>query len=100
MVVDAEAITNLDYTAARVVRDLHQELMELGVTLAFATVGPYLQADFDRHHITEVIGTDHIYQRLHDALEAFAKLGSAPQISNLNAKGDAHGTLACISHTV
>ncbi len=77
MVVDAEAITNLDYTAARVVRDLHQELIELGVILAFARVGPYLQADFDRHHITEVIGTDHIYQRLHDALEAFAKRGSA-----------------------
>jgi sulfate permease, SulP family len=78
MVVDAEAITNLDYTAARVLRDLYHELLDLGVTLAFARVGPYLQADFDRHHITEVIGTAHIYQRLHDALQAFAKRGSAP----------------------
>jgi SulP family sulfate permease len=82
MVVDAEAITNLDYTAARVVRDLHQELIELGATLAFARVGPYLLADFDRHHITEVIGADHIYQRLHDALEAFAKGKSAPPVQS------------------
>ncbi len=79
LVVDAEAITNLDYTAARVVLDLHRELLELGVTLAFARVGPYLQADFDRHHITEVIGRDHIFARLHDALNAFAKLrGTVP----------------------
>jgi MFS superfamily sulfate permease-like transporter len=80
LVVDAEAITNLDYTAARVVLDLHRELLEIGVTLAFARVGPYLQADFDRHHITEVIGTDHIFARLHDALDAFAKLKSTPPI--------------------
>ena len=52
LVVDAEAITDLDYTAARVVLELNQELKEIGVTLVFARVGPYLQADFDRHHIS------------------------------------------------
>ncbi len=58
LVVDAEAITNLDYTAARIVITLHDELNQIGVTLAFARVGPYLQADFDRHHVTEVIGAE------------------------------------------
>ena len=53
---------------------LHQELNEIGVTLAFARVGPYLQADFDRHHVTGVIGKDLIFPRLHDALEAFERL--------------------------
>ena len=72
--VDAEAITNLDYTAARVVLRLQKELAEDGVVLAFARVPPYLKADFDRHHITEVIGADLIFPRLHDALDAFAKL--------------------------
>ena len=74
LVVDAEAITNLDYTAARVVITLHDELKHIGVALAFARVGPYLQADFDRHHLTEVIGTKLIFPRLHDALEAFERL--------------------------
>jgi SulP family sulfate permease len=79
-VVDAEAITNLDYTAARVVRDLHEELMQIGVTMAFARVGPYLQADFDRHEITDVIGKNLIFPRLHDALVAFEELvQKAPQ---------------------
>ena len=73
LVVDAEAITNLDYTAARVVRELQRELAQMGVTLAFARVSPYLQADFDRHHVTAVVGTDLLFLRLHDALDAFAK---------------------------
>ncbi len=78
-VVDAEAITNLDYTAARVVITLHDELSQIGVVLAFARVGPYLQADFDRHHVTEVIGTKLIFPRLHDALVAFESLGHPSQ---------------------
>lgn len=73
LVVDAEAITNIDYTAARVLRDLHQGLSQAGVTLAFARVSPYLQADFDRHHITEAIGVEMIFAHLHDALNAFVK---------------------------
>jgi MFS superfamily sulfate permease-like transporter len=78
LVVDAEAITNLDYTAARVVLELNQELKEIGVTLVFARVGPYLQADFDRHHISEVIGADRIFARLHDAINAYTKWKQAP----------------------
>lgn len=73
LVVDAEAITNLDYTAARMLRDLHQGLSQAGVTLAFARVSPYLQADFDRHHITEAIGVEMIFAHLHDAVNAFVK---------------------------
>ena len=73
LVVDAEAITDLDYTAARVVRELHQELAQMGVKLAFARVSPYLKADLDRHHVTEVLGAELLFPRLHDALEAFAK---------------------------
>ena len=74
LVVDAEAITNLDYSAARVVRELHQELAETGTRLAFARVSPYLKADFDRHHVTEVVTPELMYPRLHDALHAYAKL--------------------------
>jgi sulfate permease, SulP family len=82
LVVDAEAITDLDYTAARVVLDLNQELKEIGVTLVFARVGPYLQADFDRHHVSEVIGADRIFARLHDAIDAYTKLKQAPPASS------------------
>ncbi len=71
LVVDAEAITNVDYTAARVVRQLQQDLVRCGVELVFARVVSELKADLDRHHLTEAIGADRIFHRLHDALAAY-----------------------------
>jgi sulfate permease, SulP family len=71
VIVDSEAITNVDYSAARVVCELHQNLTERGVALVFARVYPALQADLDRHHITGAIGPERIFPRLHDALSAY-----------------------------
>ena len=73
LVVDAEAITNVDYTAARMVRQLQQELVHCGVVLALARVSLSLKADLDRHFLTGVIGPERIFDRLHDALAAFAE---------------------------
>jgi MFS superfamily sulfate permease-like transporter len=74
LVVDAEAITNIDYTAARVVRQLLRDLSASGVTVAFARVAFFLRADLDRHHLTDVIGKENLFARIHDALAAYAKL--------------------------
>jgi MFS superfamily sulfate permease-like transporter len=74
LIVDAEAITNLDYTAGRIVRELHQELVDRGVTLVFARAPLSLKADLDRHLLTQVIGPAHFFDRIHDAAAAFTKL--------------------------
>ncbi|MGA8429509.1 MAG: SulP family inorganic anion transporter [Candidatus Sulfotelmatobacter sp.] len=74
LVVDAEAITNVDYTAARMVRELHEELVDRGVVLVFARAPLSLKADLDRHLLTQVIGPAQLFDRLHDAAAAFAKL--------------------------
>jgi high affinity sulfate transporter 1 len=71
VVVDAEAITHVDYTAARVVMALKKNLTAAGVELAFARMPWDLRSDFDRHHLTETIGSAHIFNRLHDAIAAF-----------------------------
>jgi len=71
VVVDAEAMTHLDYTAARIVQGLKKSLTEAGVELAFARVPWDLKSDFDRHHVTEVIGPGLFFNRLHDAIAAF-----------------------------
>jgi high affinity sulfate transporter 1 len=71
LVVDAEAITNIDFTAARVVRELHQGLVRRGVVLGFARVPFSLRSDLDRHHLTEIIGPEHLFERLHDAIRAY-----------------------------
>jgi high affinity sulfate transporter 1 len=69
LVVDAGAITHVDYTAARVVRELQQDLAKQGVTLVFAHVQSDLRPDLDRHHLTEIIGADRIFSSLHEALD-------------------------------
>jgi len=73
LIVDAEAITNVDYTAAGMVRELHKELVERGVVLVFARAPLSLKADLDRHLLTDVIGPAQFFDRLHDAAAAFAE---------------------------
>ena len=71
VIVDAEAMTHVDYSAARVVTALKKNLTLAGVELAFARMPWDLRAEFDRHHLTEVIGPTWIFNRLHDAIAAF-----------------------------
>ena len=74
LIVDAEAITNLDYSAARVVLELQQNLTSCGTQLGFVRIRWDLRADFTRHHLTESIDPSLIFNRLHDARRAFEKL--------------------------
>ena len=79
VVVDAEAMTHLDYTAARIVKRLKKSLDQAGVELAFARVPWDLRSDLDRHHVTEVIGPGRIFNRLHDAIAAFEASAKPPE---------------------
>src|SRR5580700_7384627 len=74
LIVDAEAITNVDYTAARTVRQLHKELVDRRVVLVFARASLSLKADLDLHLLTQVIGPAQFFERIHDAAAAFTKL--------------------------
>ena len=71
LIVDAEAIAEIDYSAARVVEELKKYLANAGVAFGFARLQGNSRADFDRHHLTEAIGTSWIFNRLHDALNAY-----------------------------
>jgi MFS superfamily sulfate permease-like transporter len=73
IVVDAEAITHIDYSASRVIAQLNEELSKNGVALGFARMPPDTLADFHRHHLAECIPPSRIFTRLHDALSAFRK---------------------------
>lgn len=79
VVVDAEAMTHLDYTAARILTRLKENLDKAGVELAFARAPWDLKSDFKRHHVTEVIGPDRLFNRLHDAIAAFEASSKPPE---------------------
>lgn len=70
LMIDAGAITNVDFTAARVVRETIEELAAEGTGLVVAHVQSDLRPDLDRHHLVEVIGPENIFDTLHEALAA------------------------------
>jgi SulP family sulfate permease len=70
LVVDAEAITSIDYSAARVLRDVHQDLVNRHVSLILARAVPSLRAHLVHHRLIDVIGADHIFYTLREALAA------------------------------
>jgi MFS superfamily sulfate permease-like transporter len=76
VIVDAGAITRLDYSASRAVQQLQSELVARSVNLVFAHVQPELKADLDRHHLAEAIGGDRISSRLHEVIAHYRELSS------------------------
>ena len=69
-VVDAEAITDLDYSAARSIRELLDDLAGQKVGMMFARVSPYLRSDMDRHGVTAALGETRVFTTLHEAIAA------------------------------
>lgn len=74
IVVDSEAITNIDFSASRVIMRLRDRLAELHVQLGFARMPPDARRDFDRHHLSQIIPATMVFDRLHDALAGFEQL--------------------------
>ena len=69
-VVDAGAITDIDYSAALAIRELLDALAAGGVEVIFGRVNPYLRFDLDRHGLTAAIGEARVFSTLHLAIAA------------------------------
>lgn len=70
-VLNAEAITDVDYTALDALESLRQELAGRGVVVALARVEHAVRVLLDRAGFTERIGDDHVYPTLPTAVEAY-----------------------------
>jgi len=70
LLIDAGAIGALDYSAARTLKYVCEELARSGVALIFGRVSAYLRSDMERHGIIDVIGASRIFPTLHEALAA------------------------------
>ncbi len=70
LIVDAGAITAIDYSAANMLRDLQQDLIRGRTTLILVHTESSLRADLRRHRLSDVIGAEHIFDTLHEALAA------------------------------
>ena len=75
LVVEAGAITSIDYTAASELKQLQRDLSKLGVVLAFTRVNADFRADLDRMELTDVIGAEHIFSSRKACIAAYQSQG-------------------------
>ena len=80
LILDAGAITSIDYSAAHVLADLHQELSGRGISLMLVHAPASLLSDLRRHRLFDIIGGDHIFDTLREAMAAISgpRLHAAP----------------------
>jgi SulP family sulfate permease len=67
-IIDAGAITDIDYSASLSMCGLLGELKQKDVNVIFGRVSPYLRSDMDRHGISAVVGAARIFATLHEAI--------------------------------
>ena len=77
IIVASEPITDVDTTAADMLRDLDEALNAQGINLAFAEMKDPVRAKIDRYELTRTIDPAHFYPTLDEAIEAFVRSSGA-----------------------
>ena len=78
VVLQCEAITDIDVTAADMLEQLDNELNAQGVHLAFAELRSRLQDRVWRYGLFETLDSDHFYPTLKAAIRAVEAIGPLP----------------------
>jgi MFS superfamily sulfate permease-like transporter len=71
VVVAAEPITDIDTTAADILRDLLDELRQEGVTLAFAELKGPVKDRLRRYGLFDAVGPDRFYPTVGTAVDGY-----------------------------
>ena len=71
LILEARAITGIDYSASLTIRDVVAELVSLDVIFAISGLAPEVKQQFDRDGLTDLIGADRFFNHLEEALAAF-----------------------------
>ena len=78
VVIEANSIVEIDYTAAQVVGDGIRKLREQGIELAFARLESVRAQDaFTRLGLEKLIGADHLFHSVEEAVRTLAPHGAA-----------------------
>ncbi len=76
IVLDAAPIDDIDYTGGKTLSELADQLKERNIVLAVCNVEKRVQSELDRYEITSKIGSEHVYETVEDAIDAFRGAGS------------------------
>ena len=77
LVIDASAITGVDFSAGRALAELQQDLAKAGVTLALARIQLKRGGDLERMGLIKLIGANRIFNSRRACLEAYRSEGLA-----------------------
>jgi len=80
LVLDAGAITNVDYSAARTLRAVLGDLERRGVTLLVVHAPASLRESFAHHGLTAEIGEANVHETLREALASIRAPGQRPAV--------------------
>jgi SulP family sulfate permease len=80
-VLNAEANTEIDFTAVDTLEQLRAELADQGITLALARVKFEVLQDLERAGLVDAIGRDHVFATLPTAVEAYRAWSSANPVT-------------------
>ena len=73
IIVAAEPLTDVDTTAADMLRELDEDLNARGTHLVFAEMKDPVRAKIDRYELTQTIDPDHFFPTLTQAVKAFQR---------------------------
>jgi MFS superfamily sulfate permease-like transporter len=71
LVIDARAVTELDYSAGRALAELQQDLSRAGVVLALIVVPVRHQGVIERMGLVNLIGANRIFESRHTCIQAY-----------------------------
>ncbi len=84
LVIDSEAIGDMDLSAGQTIRSLLEKFSRKDIRVVFGRVNPYLLSDMRRHHVAEALGEGRIFASLHEALDAIRADGWSSGSDALN----------------
>jgi sulfate permease, SulP family len=71
LVVDARAVTEMDFSAGRALLELFEDLKKAGVVLALIVVPVRQQGVLERMGLLELIGSNRIFESRYDCVQAY-----------------------------
>jgi sulfate permease, SulP family len=71
LVIDASAITDIDFSAGKAFLELQQDLAKKGVVLGITRINRRDYPDFDRLGLAAAIGENHIFASRHECIAAY-----------------------------
>jgi sulfate permease, SulP family len=80
--VDAEAMTDVDYSGSKTLQEVHDILAERGIRLLFARTASDVRRSLDRYGITALVGGGAFFNHVSDVIDAFRSHGDDPNAPN------------------